>query len=387
MSDDNEAGRLAENAARQQREADLVKNRIEELYEQPVKGDFDAAHLKAVHAHIFQDLPEHNPGIVRPPTGDGWIKDRVLEGHSSSYVVHYAGADIEPKITNILDQFGGAEAIKGLTSEAAAGRLAKLYGDLDHAHGFSEGNSRTLREFTREIAKEAGFNLDWTPTAVGQHERNELYMARDLAVMERAFPDLTAAKARQTNDRVEHEASFVIEALRNDVGDRPLEAIIRQGLSVEHQLERGTQNEQLNHKEGARNLGNAAANGSVGIAAETLTSADQSATIGHAIAAGVDKIADGFASFAERGLDTILSFLGGGTSAPEPAHEQSPPPAQTHAERVKGYIEAERRQHTARLQEDARKLGTGEAITDEELRRREMDAQKESRDRGGGISR
>jgi hypothetical protein len=40
----------------------------------------------------------------------------------------------------------------------------------------------------------------------------------------------------QTNDRVEYEAFFVLEGLRKQVGDKPLAAIIRAGLSPKMQF-------------------------------------------------------------------------------------------------------------------------------------------------------
>jgi cell filamentation protein, protein adenylyltransferase len=236
----DEAARIAEQKAREEREADLVSNRIRELHVDPIKGNFDAEHLKAVHAYIFQDLPHHRPGIVREDTAD-WIKHRALEGRPVVYDVYYASQGIQAKIATALNQFGGPDAIKGLTPDVAATRLAELYGNLDYAHAFYEGNSRTLREFTRELAGEAGYALDWVKTGIGTNERNELYVARDLTVLEHAFPDLTPERAMQTNDRAEYETSFVLERLRSTVGDRPLAAIIRDGLSPEIQRERDGQ--------------------------------------------------------------------------------------------------------------------------------------------------
>ena len=220
-----------------QSEADLVANRLEELQEKPIDGNFDVEHLKTIHAYIFQDLPHHQPGITRDDTPD-WIKHRVLEGRSQGYNVYYESNDIEGKIFDALEKFGGPESITGRPTDEAAARIAGLYGDLDHAHGFYEGNSRTLREFTRELAKEAGFDLDWTGSGVGTKERNELYLARDLEVLERAFPGLTPEKAMQTNDRAEYETSFLIEGLRRAVGDRPLAAIVQDSLRADYQLER-----------------------------------------------------------------------------------------------------------------------------------------------------
>ena len=53
-------------------------------------------------------------------------------------------------------------------------RIATLYAAFDHAHGFHEGNSRTLRAFTRSLAA-AGFTLDWVGSGVEAKERNALF--------------------------------------------------------------------------------------------------------------------------------------------------------------------------------------------------------------------
>ncbi len=210
------------------REALLVQNRISQLAEHPIRGPFDLDHLRAVHAHIFQDLPQHRPGEVRSDTS-GWSKNRLLEGSNGVHEVHYAHEGIADRIRTTLRELGGPSALKGLEPDAFASRMAKLYGDLDHAHGFYEGNSRTLREFTRSLALASGYELDWTPTNVTATERDRLYVARDIAVLERAFPGLTPERGMQTNDRAEYEASLALPYMRRVPG-ASLETIIREGL-------------------------------------------------------------------------------------------------------------------------------------------------------------
>jgi fido (protein-threonine AMPylation protein) len=129
--------RLAEKKARENREANLVANRIRELHLSPVAGVFDLTHLKAVHAHLFQDLPEHRPGVARADS-DGWNKARALEGRVPSHVVRYAHEGIVSKLDGILKGFGGPGALHGLSLHTVVQRLARLYGDLDHVHGFYE---------------------------------------------------------------------------------------------------------------------------------------------------------------------------------------------------------------------------------------------------------
>ncbi len=95
---------------------------------------------------------------------------------------------------------------------------------------FYEGNSRTLREFFRELAGAPGYKLDWIGTGAGARERNELYIARDVLVLERAFPGFTRERALETENRLKYEASFVLMRLRRATGARSLETVIRDGI-------------------------------------------------------------------------------------------------------------------------------------------------------------
>lgn len=107
---------------------------------------------------------------------------------------------------------------------------------------------------------------------------------------------------------------------------------------------------------------------------------------------GAARVAEGVADLAgdaiEKLADIMGSLLGGGSSAPAPKPPQNPAKTakQIHADRVKAYLEAERQQRAAAMQEIARKLGAGEAMTEEELHREQEKQQKRSRDRGGGQS-
>ncbi len=44
-------------------------------------------------------------------------------------------------------------------------------------------NSRTLRQFTSDLALNAGMNLDWSMVAADDDARRKLYLARDVAVI------------------------------------------------------------------------------------------------------------------------------------------------------------------------------------------------------------
>ena len=308
MAEDDK--RFAEEKEREEREGFLVSNRLSELYEDPIKGNFDAEHLKAVHAYIFQDLPEHYPGQVRHDTHDRWTKNRVLEGASGGYEVHYAHENIEPRIAETLTAFGGADGIKGLPVGDAADRLASLYGDLDHAHGFYEGNSRTLREFTRELANEAGYELDWAATGAGAKERNQLYIARDVDVLQRAFPGLTPERGMETNDRAEYEASLALDGLTRRMGEDSLAAIIRGGLTPQLASEQAD-GAAAGVEVGQDSESNADLSSGVNRAAGSVMSAAADILDGVA-----DKVGDAIDAVA----DSLAGLFGGGSSAPKQEH-------------------------------------------------------------------
>lgn len=199
--------------ANDRREGLLVANRISELAEQPIVGKFDLPHLKAIHAHLFQDLPHHRPGEVRSDT-ESWGKMRQLESRAAFYAVHYASSDVAGLLDRTLKQHSDLSKPTGQEASQFAARLGALYGDLDFAHGFYEGNSRTLREFTRTLAQSAGFKLDWAGTGVDAQARDRLYMARDVAVLDRFYPGLTEQRAMTTQDRSEYEAWFMVNNVR-----------------------------------------------------------------------------------------------------------------------------------------------------------------------------
>ncbi len=198
--------------------------RIKELEEWPVLGTFDTAHLREIHRRIFQDLPHHHPGQFRRDA-PAWAKSRELES-GEAYTVPYAPRRIlESGLARVLNDLHGPYGFAGQSLDQFAARMAQLYGDLDYFHPFSEGNSRTLRTFTRQLAAAAGFVLDWSPSTADGVTRDALYRARDVAVMHRAFPGLDEQRAMATDDRMEYETYWVLQTLQKKA--LPLEALIR----------------------------------------------------------------------------------------------------------------------------------------------------------------
>ncbi len=181
---------------KQQLEAKYTYRRVLELSLSPVKGNFDAAHLREINRRVFQDLPglgfkDVTPGVYRPevPEGKDWIKRRGFSTFKEVFSVAYSPMDA--KATARLDEaLVGADptSLRDLKTTDFATKIADLYIELDYIHPFPDGNSRTLRTFTAQLAHESGYHIDWPRFNRSDEARDRLYIARDLAVNKIALP-------------------------------------------------------------------------------------------------------------------------------------------------------------------------------------------------------
>jgi len=209
---------------KEQLEAQLVNRRIAELRLNPIRGNFDIAHLKETHHYIFQDLPgeglwkyDVQPGEFRTevPKTMAWHKGRDLDtipgenGKPPSVSSTFYSRMDSKAIAKLEVVLEGAkpENFKGLSSEEFSKKMAKLYGDLDYAHPFQEGNSRTLREFTAQIAREAGVKLNWK-NLNSKEDRDLLYIARDRELANRAGQDYAPRVIAEALYDVERHKSY-----------------------------------------------------------------------------------------------------------------------------------------------------------------------------------
>lgn len=218
---------------RERIEAELTSRRIAELRTKPVSGNFDAAHLREINRRIFQDMPgagypEVTPGEYRPTVFKGdWVKNRRIESRGGDSYVSYSpmGLTAKAKLDEVLAT-AKPECLAALDTKAFGAAIAQIYKNLDYVHPFPDGNSRTLREFTRQLAKDAGYQIDWERFNQTQEMRDRLGIARDKSVNEIALPnakmEFTMQKILASMARYRDDAALP-ELLQNAI--RPLRAI------------------------------------------------------------------------------------------------------------------------------------------------------------------
>ena len=120
---------------------------------QPVAGNFDLAHMQAIHKKVFGD--------VYPWAGQ--IRDYpIFKRRPDGLVTEFA----RPEEIGTLDKQLKAiiEETKGLAStkpQEVPEKLARIYQIANEIHPFREGNGRTQRIYLDYLADHAGFKLDF----------------------------------------------------------------------------------------------------------------------------------------------------------------------------------------------------------------------------------
>lgn len=152
-------------------------------------GNFDAAHLKAIHQYLFQDVYEwagHTRGeSVRLSDGTMAIEPvlRKVEGKPFA-----DGPLIATELDRIARDLQSANHLSSLNREAFANQAADLMVALNRVHPFREGNGRTQRVFMEALAEEAGHMLDFSvvsrermiQASIAGHEGGDPNMMRRL---------------------------------------------------------------------------------------------------------------------------------------------------------------------------------------------------------------
>ena len=129
-------------------EANVTAARLVELDASPLNGNFDAAHLRAIHRHIFQDIYRW-AGEYRTVN--------ISKGGQFFGAAVFAGQALDAALQGLP----GEGYLAGVDSRTFARRAALYMSEINAIHPFRDGNGRAQREFIRQLGLGAGFALDW----------------------------------------------------------------------------------------------------------------------------------------------------------------------------------------------------------------------------------
>lgn len=109
---------------------------------------------------------------------------RILKDHSDYSMVVYSNMSAEDiqRTSNYLKDNIDITKLSLLKPAAFAKAIGEIYVQLDYLHPFPDGNSRTIREFTRNLSYDCGYNLDWSKFVLTNADYDRLYLGRDISV-------------------------------------------------------------------------------------------------------------------------------------------------------------------------------------------------------------
>ena len=153
-------GNIRDKDALDRFEADATAMSIIALRRKPLTGPFDITRLQETHRRIF--------GRVYPWAGEFRKDIGMLAKNRSGFLVAYGpSVNIPFALPVVFAALHAEDSLRDLNVDVFARRLAFFYSELDAIHPFREGNSRTLRVFTSDLAQAAGHSLDWSRSLSG----------------------------------------------------------------------------------------------------------------------------------------------------------------------------------------------------------------------------
>ena len=167
-------------------ESDSVAVRGTLLDLNPLKGNYDSQHLKAVHDYLFRDVYEWAGQFRTTPLAKA-------DYERGGRITRFTAPDlIDSELAKVLADLAEDNFYEGLPRRQLSRKLAVLFSEINRIHPFREGNGRAQRQFVRQLAKNLGYKLHFEAVS-----RERLIQAcvlsanGDLAMMERLMDEIT----------------------------------------------------------------------------------------------------------------------------------------------------------------------------------------------------
>ncbi len=157
---------------------DQIERRLvtQRITEGMPRGQFDLAHLRAIHRHLFQDIYDW--------AGELRTVEIAKDGHQFQF-----HRFITIGMTDIHQRLVAARFLCGLSPPAFAEAAGTIIGDLNYVHPFRDGNGRAQLQYLDSLARQAGHPLDltrlspagWRAASRAAHEGDYRLMSEEIA--------------------------------------------------------------------------------------------------------------------------------------------------------------------------------------------------------------
>lgn len=130
-------------------EADITFAKASYLEQNPIEGNFDFEHYKAIHKYLFEDL--YN-----------WA-GQIRTVNISKKGTNFAEADsVEDLAINCFERLKSNNYFKDLRLDNFVNNIVDFYYITNMLHPFREGNGRTQRVFISQLIRNAGYDIDFS---------------------------------------------------------------------------------------------------------------------------------------------------------------------------------------------------------------------------------
>jgi cell filamentation protein len=129
-------------------EADVTHAAVSLLMMTLLPGQYDLAHLQSFHRRIF--------GKIYPWAGE--IRTVAIAKTDMFCLPQY----IEGYARDVFGQLADEKQLRGLPRDRFVERLTHFYAEVNAIHPFREGNGRAQRAYFHQLAREAGWPIDWS---------------------------------------------------------------------------------------------------------------------------------------------------------------------------------------------------------------------------------
>lgn len=140
-------------------ESALTLANISLLEQEPIHGNYDFSHYKAIHKFLFGDLYD-------------WAGEIRTVNLSKKGTVFVAANEIEPIGHAIFTRLAKADYFRQDNFDMFVKHITEFYDDTNLLHPFREGNGRTQRVFLTQLIRYAGYTIDF-----GNIDMEELMIA------------------------------------------------------------------------------------------------------------------------------------------------------------------------------------------------------------------
>lgn len=199
----------------------------------PATKPFTFAHMREIHRHLFQDVYAWAGEPRRVP----------MQKHSTSYA---APAEMNALLRQQYASIAEQDQLRGIEDQAVfASTLAGIWAEVNHAHAFREGNTRSQTVFFAELAHHAGWTLDvarlapdhpvsvYKPFVDARFEHQRIRNPQSLSAQE-AAQELAQVLGRviapdnSLEGRLRRAAPAAVPAAANRAADQTTQHIVKQ---------------------------------------------------------------------------------------------------------------------------------------------------------------